>query len=103
MTFHGEPISLADFVDSRLDLYTRSATYRAALHRESPDYDGRPPGVAVCPTWHRHAETTHCYQSHGCRCEPCRRAMSKHQKKVRTRRAQVAWERQKNEETRETA
>ena len=25
-----------------------------------------------CPESHRHDASTHCYQNHGCRCDPCR-------------------------------
>jgi len=101
MTSPGDaPANLPEFIDFCLDRYMRSASFRSALHREAPGQAGRPQRGGICPPWHRHAATTFCYQGHGCRCEACRAAMSKHQKTARIRRAQREWRQRNNEEMR---
>lgn len=95
-----EPRNLGEFIDYCLDRYMRSSGFRSALHRERPGETGRPQYDGICPPWHRHGESSHCYSTHKCRCDKCRAASSLSQKRTRTRRAQREWQRRNNEETR---
>ena len=81
-------LRFAEFIDTCLGEYMRSAEYRAALHSEEP---GQTRVTGVCPPDHRHSETGTCYAHHGCRCRGCRDGMSRRQKQARVRRAVAQW------------
>lgn len=91
-------MALAEFMDSRLDQYMRSAAFRAQLHAEAPGQNSRRLR-GICPPTHPHERSGHCYTTHKCRCPKCRVAMTRRQKISRDRRA-AASRNQNNEETR---
>lgn len=83
----------AEFIDDRLRAYSLSAEYRGALHAEAPGHVG--PVKGICPSWHPHGRTSTCYGTHGCRCDGCRAASARNQKRLRTARAVKQWRNEK--------
>lgn len=55
------------------------------LLAELPDSKAR---RDVCPLWHPHGATGHCYAVHRCACAACREAASRRAKVARDRRAE---------------
>jgi len=85
----GTAMNLADHIDNTLRSYAKSASFRGALHSETP---GARTHIGICPPEHPHGATGHCYSGHKCRCGGCREGSSKRQKQGRMRRARAAWE-----------
>lgn len=84
-------VRFADFIDDTLRSYAASGQFRSALHSEAP---GAPQTLqGICPPNHSHGHTGTCYGNHGCRCDGCRAASSKRQKRNRMRRAVDDWKR----------